>query len=444
MRRRLMAAWLGVLAAALLAFALPLGVAVRGVLLERGLDELEAVAQQAAVFIDERARTCDDVRLLLAVAGEDRSAQLSIFDRGGALLAAERGFAPTVGSELTAATRGRVGRSVAAGRLAVATPVSSTVCGPRLVLHAERPLDAVQASVRSAWLAIAAVGVTVLALASVGAWLTGRWLTAPLEDLARSARRLGEGDFTERAPRSGLPEPDAIAAALDVTADRLGRALERSRAFAADASHQLRTPLTAARLNLEAAPPGPEVEAVAAEIDRLEATIDELARLTAPEESERDLDLAALVRARADAWMAAARDRGRRLRVELLPAPAVRARPAAVSQALQVLVDNALEHGRGSVVVRVDPLPGRAGRPAVRVAVVDEGDGFGDRAVLPTDASDRGGGPLPVHGGRGLWLARSLIQAEGGRLVLEDRAPGAWACLVIPSVPGGGATNQAF
>src|SRR4051812_20561579 len=108
----------------------------------------------------------------------------------------------------------------------------------------------------------------------------GRRLAVPLERLARAARRLGQGDFASRAPRGGVAEADEIAAALDDTARRLGDLVARERAFSAGASHQLRTPLAALRIELEAlelrseAPP--ELARALAQVERLQTTIDTL------------------------------------------------------------------------------------------------------------------------------------------------------------------------
>lgn len=435
MRRRLLGAIVAVVAAALLLFAVPLGTAVRGVLVDRALDRLEGQVQQLATFLEVRARTCGEVQLWLTAAAE-QELDVAAFDPDGTLrFAAGRVRPAPAGPEVATALEGRGGRTHADGRLSVAVPLSSRVCGGPLVLRGSTSDAPVSASVRNALLGIAATGVGVLLVAAGAALWTGRRLSGPFEELAGSARALGHGDFTARAPRSGLPEADEIADALDTTADRLGRAAQRGAAFTADASHQLRTPLTALQLHLDAlAESGADQETVAAaqaEADRLDATIDELVALTRIEAAPDEVDVAELVEARVAAWRLRAEAAGRELTVERAPIPPLRVRAAAVGQALQVLLDNALAHGRGPIQVRVTPTVPSTDVRGVQVCVVDRGPGFDPDAVLAPAGRDRGA--APVRGGRGLALARSLVEAEGGRLLLDSSADGTRACLVLPS-----------
>src|SRR5438270_406798 len=79
---------------------------------------------------------------------------------------------------------------------------------------------------------------------------TGR-LVRPLDAMADTSRRLGEGDFSARAGRFGIPEVDVVAEALDASAERIAGMVAREREFSGNVSHQLRTPLTALRLRLE-------------------------------------------------------------------------------------------------------------------------------------------------------------------------------------------------
>ena len=112
-----------------------------------------------------------------------------------------------------------------------------------------------------------------------------RRLSRPLDALTAAADRLGDGDFSAQVAPSGVVEIDTVARSINATADRLAVVLERERAFSADASHQLRTPLTALRLRLEGEvlssddAPRPALVHALEEIDRLQSTIEDLLRL---------------------------------------------------------------------------------------------------------------------------------------------------------------------
>lgn len=434
MRRRLLGAIVAVVAAALVLFAVPLAVVVRGVLVDRALDRLEAQVQQLASFVEVRARTCGEVELWLTVAAED-GLDVAVFDPSGRLRFAAGTQQPQPAGEAVAtAVEGRGGRVHADGRLSVASLLATRVCGNPLVLRGSVDDAELVEAQRDALIGLTITGLGVLVVAAGAALWTGRRLAAPLEALADSARALGDGDFSARAPRSGLPEADDIADALDTSAERLGRAVERGAAFTADASHQLRTPLTALQLHLDALAGGradeQTVTAAQAEADRLDATIEELVALTRLETSREQIDVADLVEERVGIWRRRARQLGRELEVERAPTAPLRVRAAAVGQALQVLLDNALEHGQGRVRVLVTPTLPDAGGRGVQICVLDQGPGFDPADALPATARDRGA--VPVRGGRGLPLARSLIEGEGGRLTVTSSPTGTRACLVLP------------
>lgn len=320
------------------------------------------------------------------------------------------------------AIAGGFGAHVAGDTVVIAT--RGVVGDVPVILRIAEPAGPAVSAVGTALLSILALAVSALAAGAALASWRARHLAEPLEALAESARRLGEGDFSQRAPRSDIAEINHIAVALDTTADRLRRALGRSTSFSADASHQLRTPLTALRLNLEALalrlPDGePSLEAAEAEVDRLEATIGELLALGDAGAGPAEVDLRALALDRLGAWRTLADAAGRAVRVTREPVPLARVRPAAVGQALQVLLDNALIHGRGDVTVWLEPVR-RRDRVWVRLCVGDEGPGVQ---------------PEHLHGGdgRGLPLARSLVEAEGGALVV-DADHGNRVCLLLPAV----------
>jgi signal transduction histidine kinase len=269
-------------------------------------------------------------------------------------------------------------------------------------------------------LALAAVGVT---------WLLARRMAArlarPMEELSAAAKVLGDGDFTVRTSRTGIPEIDSVGASLDSTAQRVGDTLERERAFSADASHQLRTPLAGLRLQLEAAlespaDPRPAIQSGIDAADRLERTVEdllELARDTGSRSTTADLDrLLAEVRT---TWQGPLAAQDRTLTVETQEAPAPQAAEAAIRQILNVLVDNAFKHGEGNVSVTA-----RDAGDALAIDVSDEGAGVEPgREVFVRRQNG------PNGHGIGLSLARSLAEADGGRLVLRE---GATFTLLLP------------
>jgi signal transduction histidine kinase len=272
-------------------------------------------------------------------------------------------------------------------------------------------------------LGILAVGVT---------WLLARRqarrLAMPLESLARTAQRLGNGDFSVRTVVSGIPEIDEASRALDTTAHRLGDLLGRERSFSADASHQLRTPLTGLRLGLETAldRPAPEHrEAMLAAIetaDRLERTIDDLlalARDAGPHGGV--LCVGELMAELTEEWRPVIDGRGRVLQVTVEDGlPTGRAAPAAVRQVIGVLLDNAVTHGQGQVT-----LAARDAGGAVAIEVADEGAGPAEPDLMFRRRADGARG----HG-IGLSLARSLAEADGGRLLLSRNRPPVFTLLL--------------
>lgn len=460
MRRRIVASTAAVVVAAVLAFSAPLAIVIGALLETRALDEVQGTVEQLGLVLDVTSRNCNELQLRVAQL-VDSPLELTVVASGPRVVATSvPSGRVTLGSELEATTEGRVGRRASAGSLAVAAPLSTTVCATPMALVASRDDTELRAETRRSWTIVAVGALVVAALGTASAWAVGRTLSRPFEALAGPARRLGEGDFSARAPRSGLAEADAIAEALDRTATRLDRALARSAAFTADASHQLRTPLTALRLQLEtleAATAGERdretLAAALAEADRLEATIEELLALTRIDAPEVEIDPSALVAEQLDAWRALAREHGRELVDDLAPVPAVRVRPAALVQALQVLFDNALEHGSGRVTVSVrtsrahrldpdgpPPLPadgppalpaGGPALPADELPLPAGGEG------VSVCVRDEGPGPAAIghrDGGRGLPLAEALVTAEGGHLTFGRTDDGGTAaCLVLPA-----------
>lgn len=426
MRRRIVALTVTAAVLAIGLFGIPLAAVVARYLVDDERAELERIADVAALTVSADVAR-DRVPRELPAVGE--GAVLALYDARGTLTL---GSGPAVADDaVRSALAGPIVSVNSGPDMIVARPVvdDGTLVG---VLRAARPAADAYQRVALVWLVMAALG----GVAVGGAWLVSRRqaarLSAPLEAVSRAARRLGDGDFGVRAPRAGLAEIDEVGTSLDATAQRIGALVARERAFSADASHQLRTPVTGLRFGLESVLDADEAELRAAvrtaivSTSRLERTIDDLITLTRDARAAPGpLDVTGLLADLESEWHARLASMGRPLRVSV-PAglPEVLASEPAARQVVTVLLDNAAVHGQGVVTIAVRDLG-----VAVAVDVSDEGPGIGSTAGL----FDRTVGP-EGHG-IGLALARSLTEAEGGRLSLTRTAPPTFT-LMLPARPG--------
>jgi signal transduction histidine kinase len=425
-RRRLVLAIAGVAVVAVTVFAVPLGIVLSHSYRDRELLRLQRDTLAATRQIDLGTPSGDPVEL-----PPSRDA-LAVYDRAGRLVT---GRGPAAADPLVRDAL-RSGRAQEArmqdGRLETAVPL---IVGERVAgaVRAVRSDAAVVRATRRAWLALAGLAAALMAAATLAALVLARRLARPLERLAAAAARLGEGDFSVRAGRASVPELDAVGAALDTTAQRLDDLVARERAFSADASHQLRTPLAALRIELEAielrGDPPPGVAAALAQVDRLQATIDTL--LAVARDAPRPgtpTDLAELVDALEERWRGPLAEAGRPLRTRVAsPGAVTPAAAGVVAEILEVLVDNTCRHGAGIVTVTVRDAGG-----SLAVDVGDEGSGF---AGDPEAAFRRRSGGGDGHG-IGLALARSLAEAEGGRLTVARGGRAPVVTLLLPRGAG--------
>ena len=424
MRRRIMLAIVGVATGAVLLLAVPLAIGVGQLYREQELVSLERDATAAARGFDSRARPGDPVEF--APSADD----LAAYTAGGARLG---GNGPPAADTVVQRTldSGQVTDASAAGRLVVAVP---------LLAH-ERVVGAIRASRSTAELAervlrvrltIAGVAGLIIAIAAAAALVLTRRLTRPIRDLAAAAARIEEGQLAVDPPRSGIEELDMVADALDDSLTRLAAVLARERAFSADASHQLRTPLAALRLELEERQlAGADVDEPLRQVDRLEATIDTLLAAARDGSADREpFAIAPLLEDVRRGWTGPLAAQGRALEIVASTGlPRARAAPGAVREALDVLVSNAARHGDGTVRVEA-----RETDSSLAIDVADQGPGIGD----PERAFERRSGE--GHG-IGLALARSLVEADGGRLDLADARPGMTRFTVLYRADSGHATG---
>lgn len=333
--------------------------------------------------------------------------------------------------EIAAALRGQVAQGVRYSSslhehlLYVAVPIAAggLVEGAVRITY---PTSAVDARITHYWLILLAIAAFVLALAAAAGTRLAAFLIRPLRELERAAGAVGEGDLATRARvDEGPPEVRSLAAVFNETVARLEQLLRSQSEFVADASHQLRTPLTALRLRLEnlerdlAEPGRRDLEGALDELERLARLVDGLlvlARADAHDAPSGFVDLSALVSDRVAAWAVRADDLGVRLVAQAADGGKVRASRERLYQVLDNLIENALEASpaRGTVTVSATES---------ELRVRDEGPGLSPEQL--EHAFDRFWRARTGAGsGLGLAIVRRLVAADGGEVELRPPAAG--------------------
>ncbi|TWE15657.1 sensor histidine kinase [Kitasatospora atroaurantiaca] len=402
---------------ALILLAVPLALVIKAAYFADERGELERDALEAAVRVGPEFAAGDPVEL--PPAQSDRG--VGLYDGQMRLRA---GTGPDAADATTRrAAGGKVVHGHSADELVVAVPVST----------AERVIGVVRASAGSqgvwnrvllAWLALLGAALVAFGAALLVARRQARALTAPLEALSRTSQAVADGDLTARAATCGIAEIDQVAGSHNAMVQRLARLLQHERDYAANASHQLRTPLTGLQLGLETALTTPEADLRAAAAEALEQsrhlqhTIDEVLRLAkaeaAPATHTASQPAGELLERAERRWHDPFAQDGRRIRFTLEPGTAILPLPSrAAEQILDILLDNARKHGRGSVEVAL-----REVGDALALDIADEGT----LTLDPKTVFDRGTTTGPGTG-IGLALARDLAETAGGRLTLAKTAP---------------------
>ncbi|MCQ8193791.1 sensor histidine kinase [Streptomyces rugosispiralis] len=430
MRKRVIRVAVMAVLVALVLLATPLALGIQTSFFADEHDELERTALAAAIHVPAQFVAGDHVEL----PGHERGTDVGVYDLSGRL---RDGSGPRKADAITRSAKGGTAtRGHGDHQIVVAVPIATgeQVIG---VVRASTGTPQVWQRVTLAWLGLAGTALVALATAVVVARRQARTLTAPLEALSTKAEAVADGDLTARAESSAIAEIDQVARTQNAMVERLTRWLEHERHFTSNASHQLRTPLTGLRLGLDAAAVGPDTELRAAVLEALEQvrhlqrTVDEVLRLAratprtgVPAAARPAAEVVERVKRR---WHGTFAAEGRRLDFGVEPGGGGLQIPERTAeQILDVLLDNALRHGRGTVEVTVREMGG-----ALAIDVSDEGTLTLDRRAV----FERGATTSRAGSGIGLTLAREMAEAAGGRLTLVRKAPTTFTLLFPVAEP---------
>jgi signal transduction histidine kinase len=414
-RRRLVLSTLTAVLLAVFLLGVPLAIAGDLLLVDQSKHDVQQRARTLALAVDHRLdehETVDSATLEQTLDGTLRGHQV------GATVTTPEGTVSV----------GRIPPGPAyVGEYATASGVIARVS----VAQGDVRLDMVRAGGLVLAISIVAVGAAV----ALGVFQARR-LARPLVQLAFNAERLGAGESRLAPVDSGVAEVDQVAEVLERSAQRMAVTLAAERDFTSDASHQLRTPLTALSMRLEEISAAETVQAAQEEarialvqVERLTQVVQDLLARSrrAHHDSTQPIALDEVVSQQQQEWTQAFDGAGRSLRVEGEPGLWVEATPGALAQVLATLLDNSLAHGAGTVL-----LTTRYAGASVVVEVSDEGAGvppeLGQR-IFARNVSSAG------STGLGLPLARDLATADGGRLELLQGTPPIFAVFLIAAQP---------
>jgi len=316
----------------------------------------------------------------------------------------------------------------------VAVPVLSGAL-PVGVVRLSYPASTIDDRVSTKVRGILVVGLISLGTAAFAAALMATTIVRPIRRLQRATETVAAGDFTSRAViDEGAPEIRGLASSFNTMTEKISTLVERQRSFAGDASHQLRTPLTALRLQLERAAVNidadpaaatRDIEAASEESERLQRMVEGLlmlARAGQDAVTTETIDVANIVTERAAIWAPLADERGVMLSANTTANLSARAVPGVLEQIVDNYIDNALNaSGFGNeITVSAEAEEGWA-----TVRVTDRGPGMPtDQLQHAFDRFWRAGNAGYQGSGLGLAIVRQLAEASGGNVALANRAGG--------------------
>ncbi|MEW2259517.1 HAMP domain-containing sensor histidine kinase [Streptomyces sp. NPDC047869] len=434
MTRRLLLSYLALAILVLAGLELPLGWIYARAEISRASQGVERDASMLAEVTEENIEE-GNLDALPDVVGDYATrtgGRVVVTDRQGIVLAdsdpsGRTGISLAVEPDIARALRNQP--TVATGDEALsATMPGSSGTTIRGALRLTYPMAEVNARVHRLWGALALAGACILAAVALAAFTLARWITRPLRTLEAATAQLAEGRLTEPPDTTtGPPELRSLAASFTHTATRLQQLLKAQQAFASEASHQLKTPLTALRLRLENFEPylaprahGSLEEAIG-EVERLSRMVQgllALARLENSATTPEPVVLDTVIADRVAVWESLAAEQYVTLAVTGTRTGRVWALPGALEQVIDNLVANALRVSPPGTTVTLHRAPG------AELHIIDQGPGMteADRARA-FDRFWRAAGSHHDGTGLGLPIVRHLVQASGGNITLHS-APG--------------------
>ncbi|WP_328534063.1 HAMP domain-containing histidine kinase [Micromonospora zamorensis] len=406
MRARLALLVAAVSVLTLIAFLVPLALLVRTVAEDRATVRATADAQSLVPVVG----TADaaTIRLTVEQLAAESGRPVSVFLPDGTVLGAQTPRTPAVA--LAARGQSLTGESAAGREVVIAVQGRADGTG---VIRIVVPQHELTAGVTRAWLVLALLGVILVLIGLLVADRLARTLVRPISDLSAVSHRLANAELDARVTPAGPPELREVAGALNHLATRIQVLLVQEREQVADLSHQLRTPLTALRLEAESLRDPEDAARITAAADGLERAVTGLIRQARWRHSPAGpaaSDAAAIVADRVAFWSVLAEDTGRAVTLDLAPGPLpVGVAADDLAAAVDALLGNVFAHTPDgtSFAVRLAPDAGE-----VVLSVADEGPG------MPVGAVRRGASAAGSTG-LGLDIARRAAQTAGGRLELR-------------------------
>lgn len=423
MRRWLTLYALSITSIVILAFSIPLAVLIRDLAADRAINAAETEAQTVARFAATIGGGPESLAALEATLGG--AEQTSVVLPDGTVV----GSALTPGIDLTPATeRGQAYRQQTGDGQAVIVPIFRAQ-EPPWVIVIGLPRAALTENVATAWAILALLAAALIGLAFFVADRMGRAVVRPVVDLVSATQRLGQGDLDASVEPSGPNELVMVGTAFNTLTGRVRSLLDHERETAADLSHRLRTPLTALKLDVEAAGRTTDVSRLERDVDDLERAVGHViseARRSVREGGGVISDLSEVVTERATYWgnLAEDQDRAWKLDVQDGAFPVVGSN-SDLAAMLDALLGNVFQHTPAGTDYRVSLR--RAPGGIAELAVADDGPGIGDPTLLERGSSGA------ESTGLGADIVSRTAQAAGGTAEWSSGDPS--GTLVRVSIP---------